>query len=52
MTDVAPAAMRHSSLDLTMNVRTDPSLLDVADALEALPDRTPMGALRHPITWS
>jgi hypothetical protein len=30
--------MRHSSLDLTMNVYTDPSLLDVAGALEALPD--------------
>jgi hypothetical protein len=29
--------MRHSSLDLTMNVYTDPSLLDVAGALEALP---------------
>jgi hypothetical protein len=30
--------MRHCSLDLTMNVYTDPSLLDVAGALEALPD--------------
>jgi len=29
--------MRHSSLDLTMNVYTDPTLLDVAGALEALP---------------
>ena len=48
----AQAAMRHSSLDLTMNVYTDPMFLDVAGALEALPDRTPMGALRHPITWS
>ena len=34
----AQAAMRHSSLDLTMNVYTDPSLLDVAGALAALPD--------------
>ncbi len=34
----AQAAMRHSSLDLTMNVYTDPSLLDVAGALEALPE--------------
>jgi integrase len=34
----AQAAMRHSSLDLTMNVYTDPTLLDVAGALEALPD--------------
>jgi integrase len=39
----AQAAMRHSSLDLTMlarrgeNVYTDPSLLDVAGALEGLP---------------
>jgi hypothetical protein len=29
--------MRHSSLDLTMNIYTDPSLLDVAGAMEALP---------------
>ena len=29
--------MRHSSLDLTMNVYTDPTLLDVAGAMEALP---------------
>ena len=29
--------MRHSSLDLTMNVYTDPELLDVAGALDALP---------------
>ena len=29
--------MRHSSLDLTMNVYTDPTLLDVAGALAALP---------------
>lgn len=34
---IAQAAMRHSSLDLTMNVYTDPTLLDVAGALEALP---------------
>jgi len=34
---VAQAAMRHSSIDLTMNVYTDPRLLDVAGALEALP---------------
>jgi len=34
----AQAAMRHSSLDLTMNVYTDPTLLDVAGALEALPE--------------
>jgi len=34
----AQAAMRHSSLDLTMNVYTDPELLDVAGAVEALPE--------------
>ena len=33
----AQAAMRHSTIDLTMNVYTDPRLLDVARALEALP---------------
>jgi len=30
--------MRHSSIDLTMNVYTDPRLLDVRKALDALPD--------------
>ena len=29
--------MRHSSIDLTMNVYTDPKLLDVAGALQSLP---------------
>ena len=33
----AQAAMRHSKIDLTMNVYTDPRLLDVAGAMEALP---------------
>ena len=33
----AQAAMRHSKMDLTMNVYTDPKLLDVAGAVEALP---------------
>jgi len=33
----AQAAMRHSKIDLTMNVYTDPKLLDVAGALETLP---------------
>ncbi|MCD4823867.1 MAG: site-specific integrase [Phycisphaerae bacterium] len=41
MAGVAPrtamAAMRHSSLELTMNVYTDPALLDVAGAINALP---------------
>ncbi len=33
----AQAAMRHSTIDLTMNVYTDPRLLDVQGAMEALP---------------
>jgi len=33
----AQAAMRHSSINLTMNVYTDPMLLDVHEALNALP---------------
>ena len=35
---VAQAAMRHSSIDLTMNAYTDPRLLDVQGAVESLPD--------------
>jgi integrase len=34
----AQAAMRHSKIDLTMNVYTDPKLLDVRGALDLLPD--------------
>ncbi len=34
---VAMAAMRHSSLDLTMNIYTDPVLLDVGAAIDTLP---------------
>ena len=34
----AMAAMRHSKIDLTMNIYTDPALLDVAGAVKALPD--------------
>ena len=41
----AQAAMRHSSIDLTMNVYTDPQLLDVAGALDALPE-LPLDASR------
>jgi integrase len=33
----AQAAMRHSKIDLTMNLYTDPRLLDVRGALSALP---------------
>jgi hypothetical protein len=38
----AQAALRHSTLDLTMQVYTDPRLLDVAGALDVLPD-LPLG---------
>jgi hypothetical protein len=41
----AQAAMRHSSIDLTMNLYTDPRLLDVAGALDALPDLPLTGGL-------
>jgi len=34
---VAQEAMRHSHIDLTMSVYTDPRLLDVAAAMDALP---------------
>ncbi len=41
---VAQAAMRHSTIDLTMSVYTDPRLLDVEGALAVLPELplTPM----------
>jgi len=50
----AQAAMRHSRIDLTMNVYTDPIALDIAGAVESLPSLStsfletaePMG-LRH-----
>ena len=38
MPRTAQAAMRHSKIELTMNVYTDPKLLDVHGALEALPE--------------
>lgn len=34
---VAQAALRHSQIDLTMGIYTDPRLLDVAAAIDALP---------------
>jgi integrase len=34
---VAMAAMRHSRIELTMNLYTDPALLDVAGAINSLP---------------
>jgi uncharacterized protein involved in outer membrane biogenesis len=45
----AQAAMRHSSLDLTMNVYTDPSLLDAAGALDLLPELSLNGAVEFPL---
>ena len=42
-TRTAQAAMRHSKIDLTMNVYTDPKLLDVAGAMDSLP-ALPLGA--------
>ncbi len=36
----AQAAMRHSSIDLTMNTYTDPKLLDVQGAVDSLPTLT------------
>jgi hypothetical protein len=33
----AQAAMRHSKPELTANIYTDPKLLDVAGAIDALP---------------
>jgi hypothetical protein len=32
--------MRHSRIELTMNYYTDPVLLDIAGAVESLPDFT------------
>jgi len=43
----AQAAMRHSKIDLTMTVYTDPKLLDVAGAMEALP-ALPLGTGTQP----
>jgi len=38
----AQAAMRHSKAELPANICTDPKLLDVAGAIEALPALMPM----------
>ena len=48
----AQAAMRHSSIDLTMNVYTDPKLLDVTGALDVLPELplTPSAADKRQMT--
>jgi len=45
---IAQAAMRHSSLNLTMGLYTDPRLLDVAGALAALPSLTTSLSDREP----
>jgi len=42
----AQAAMRHSTIDLTMSTYTDPRLLDVAGALDVLPS-LPLGNGPH-----
>lgn len=42
---VSQAAMGHSSLHLTMNIYTDPTLLDVAGAINALPTFAPESAV-------
>jgi integrase len=41
----AQAALRHSSLDLTTQLYTDPRLLDVAGALESLPALPSVGSV-------
>ena len=40
-------AMRQSNIYLTTNVYTDPTLLDVAGAVEALPGLNPRCPLQH-----
>ena len=40
------AAMRHSRIDLTVSYYTDPILLDVAGAMESLPDFQTPGSAR------
>jgi integrase len=48
---VAMAAMRHSRIELTMNLYTDPALLDVAGAINSLPafgaDSSGAGVVAH-----
>ena len=43
----AQAAMRHSKIDMTMNVYVDPKLLDVYGAMEALPTLNLTGSTTH-----
>ena len=44
----AQAAMRHSTINLTMNLYTDPRLLDVAAAMDALPELPLIGTSQAP----
>ena len=47
---VAQSAMRHSTIDLTMNVYTDPRLLDLQGAIDQLPTLTFAGPVEHRAT--
>jgi integrase len=46
----AQAALRHGSIDLTMNVYTDPKLLDVRGALDVLPELPLQPPSKRPAT--
>ena len=48
MPRTAQAAMRHASIDLTMNVYTDPRLLDLHGAVNALPELPLEGSIGSP----
>ncbi len=48
----AQAAMRHSRIDLTMNVYTDPAALDIAQAVESLPTLTAVVTPKHQLLKS
>ena len=47
MPRTAQAAMRHSTINLTMNSYTDPRLLDVAGAMESLLSLPHWGLIRR-----
>ena len=44
--DVPSPELRHSSFELTINVYTDPTLPDVAGAVDALPELRPAAVAR------
>ncbi|MFZ2874515.1 MAG: site-specific integrase [Phycisphaerales bacterium] len=52
MPRTAQAAMRHSTIQLTMSLYTDPRLLEVVTALDALPMVSSSAALRHSVQGS